>query len=861
MNKKIAALLLNAGFCGSIALTPIASAYAAESYKAPIVSEETVLVNELNDILPATMAEFTQFKEKYGTVSVHGKYIVYCDAVNYSVGNEVVMEQMGTAEIQKIKQYDIASDEPMPPGSESHTVIVYEAVSEGTVKLSWSQGCPWQWEESKTEISLNYFTVNEDLSVNEISEEEYKTISAETGFSYEVKDGSIVFENISKNSSMMSFIISSNSDYDMVCERDKSTFSPKEDGRYVLTVVQQYEEIFPVGMENSGHIHYFYPVVTSYTVDASGKEINIDKKNCHNYYSEEQITTIRESLADHEYVVCSDAEAEGSENLLNGTYFSFVNGYMPDTSYITNYYYSKYTVESYFCINIPGANGNSWVKVSDDTLVSTMEKMNTSSSMFADDIMDFYMVKALKDGEVTINAGYQLMIDSVIDKPGYDHDLVIENPGYDLVIENGIFKRADKKVSAVKGDANGDGEFNISDVVMLQKWLLSVPDTHLANWKAADFDEDGKLDVFDLCLMKRELIGQGQKEQKELYLATVTTRYSGHAVDGRDLGSGEFTEKFAVSKGDEFYETLDGHWIQDKTDFEPTVLKINDIDQNSVSLTFFHEGERKETVIPFGGNLNVDSNFVICDGINYTYNISFSENDDVASKYYITPIGYSDNLLELAHSDNSSAVITSTEELKSYLTPITVYENTDGLLERYNDSFFEDNILLLNALYLSNTAEIYSIDSVVYKGDKLVVNYKLTVDGSGGCVVNGALGVSEIPKRNYHADNVEWKLTSYFMGLKMDYIAVFNSEESNNIIHRTYIYKIDNGAGNYGFDYINTSINTKNWNERIWEQGSVMWTDDVFPIAKANKAYDYVTIPGDETKYTIDEFMARFLMD
>ena len=56
--------------------------------------------------------------------------------------------------------------------------------------------------------------------------------------------------------------------------------------------------------------------------------------------------------------------------------------------------------------------------------------------------------------------------------------------------------------SFVKGDVNDDGDFNISDVVQLQKWLLAVPDTHLANWKAADFCDD----VFDLTLMKRALI-------------------------------------------------------------------------------------------------------------------------------------------------------------------------------------------------------------------------------------------------------------------------------------------------------------------------------------------------------------------
>ncbi|WP_037293879.1 dockerin type I repeat-containing protein, partial [Ruminococcus flavefaciens] len=57
-----------------------------------------------------------------------------------------------------------------------------------------------------------------------------------------------------------------------------------------------------------------------------------------------------------------------------------------------------------------------------------------------------------------------------------------------------------------EGDVNNDGEFNISDVVLLQKWLLTVPDTHLSNWKAADLCDDNRLDVFDLCLMRRKLI-------------------------------------------------------------------------------------------------------------------------------------------------------------------------------------------------------------------------------------------------------------------------------------------------------------------------------------------------------------------
>lgn len=63
-------------------------------------------------------------------------------------------------------------------------------------------------------------------------------------------------------------------------------------------------------------------------------------------------------------------------------------------------------------------------------------------------------------------------------------------------------------LSGIMGDINNNGAFNVSDVVLLQKWLLAVPDTHLENWKAADFCEDNRIDVFDLTLMKRALINK-----------------------------------------------------------------------------------------------------------------------------------------------------------------------------------------------------------------------------------------------------------------------------------------------------------------------------------------------------------------
>lgn len=58
----------------------------------------------------------------------------------------------------------------------------------------------------------------------------------------------------------------------------------------------------------------------------------------------------------------------------------------------------------------------------------------------------------------------------------------------------------------VQGDVNGDGTFSVADIVMLQKWLLCTGE--LNNWEAADICKDDRIDVFDLCIMKRELLNQ-----------------------------------------------------------------------------------------------------------------------------------------------------------------------------------------------------------------------------------------------------------------------------------------------------------------------------------------------------------------
>lgn len=54
------------------------------------------------------------------------------------------------------------------------------------------------------------------------------------------------------------------------------------------------------------------------------------------------------------------------------------------------------------------------------------------------------------------------------------------------------------------GDVNSDGEFDVADLVMLQKWLMNAGS--LTDWQAGDLQKDGIIDIFDLISMKRMLI-------------------------------------------------------------------------------------------------------------------------------------------------------------------------------------------------------------------------------------------------------------------------------------------------------------------------------------------------------------------
>lgn len=95
-----------------------------------------------------------------------------------------------------------------------------------------------------------------------------------------------------------------------------------------------------------------------------------------------------------------------------------------------------------------------------------------------------------------------------------------------------------------------------------------------------------------------------------------------------------------------------------------------------------------------------------------------------------------------------------------------------------------------------------------------------------------------------------------YKSLSEDAIAIFHD---SNDINRTYIYKEDNGQANMGFRYINAIGHGKSY--KIFSTGVFDFTDGAFEIAKEHGAYNYVTVPGNQRKYSIEEFQSMFIMN
>lgn len=97
--------------------------------------------------------------------------------------------------------------------------------------------------------------------------------------------------------------------------------------------------------------------------------------------------------------------------------------------------------------------------------------------------------RVLYDGEYT----YKITAE---DTGGNKYELISS----DFEIKGGAF-------SGVMGDLDGDGVLKVADAVLLQKYLLNQSEQFSKDqFLASDMNQDGKVDVFDLILLKKAVV-------------------------------------------------------------------------------------------------------------------------------------------------------------------------------------------------------------------------------------------------------------------------------------------------------------------------------------------------------------------
>ena len=102
-------------------------------------------------------------------------------------------------------------------------------------------------------------------------------------------------------------------------------------------------------------------------------------------------------------------------------------------------------------------------------------------------------------------------VSAAVDSAAVDSGSEFEQPNWVQVIgddgEVTYYEEGYLAVASRFGDVNADKVIGIADAVQLQRFLLGEVE-NLGNWKNADLNENGEIDVVDLTMLKQQLTGK-----------------------------------------------------------------------------------------------------------------------------------------------------------------------------------------------------------------------------------------------------------------------------------------------------------------------------------------------------------------
>lgn len=154
----------------------------------------------------------------------------------------------------------------------------------------------------------------------------------------------------------------------------------------------------------------------------------------------------------------------------------------------------------------------------------------------------------------------------------------------------------------VRGDANGDGVFTVSDIVMLQRFLHGGD--AVTCWENVDLCKDNVLDVFDFCLMKMELIGNKTSpdavqvftiNEVKNTISGARKYYDPKLYDNITWTHEEMTEYYGIDLSDLPSKVFidDNYTTEPSAEYPVTIAKDGTVAEDAICFNYANEYDSK----------------------------------------------------------------------------------------------------------------------------------------------------------------------------------------------------------------------------------------------------------------------------
>lgn len=438
--------------------------------------------------VPDCFTEFGQFKTG-APLFIKNGYVVFCNTSTGGTGYSWI-NTLGDEDV-KLEISSCCStvydDFYGRSGGAVNYVDVYKPLHDGIIELEWVYACSWDIDGTKFKKNRIVIEVSDNCSV-------VKDITA----SYDTKP------DISFDMKIFSLI---DTGRNYILDDDKLHAVLKESPSAFITSDEELKEFYSnagLNPDKCGYDEEFFEkndLLVNLDIDSSGGDAfkgeyaKYNKKTLEVYYSEE--VNYRNILCDTEYLVV--LEAAVAKNSINADNIIWkcipTQGEAP--VYLKDYdtgkilYFGEDTVG--LLAKIGYKTGKFDITGDEEWIWSTPLYYlgNAFEAPVKTELADYMdatkMELSIEEG--TIPEGWYLPEDGIKTEK-YDNN--------SMCITVSLKK-------LVKHDANGDGKFNVLDLIAMQRWMLGYEDA-AADTLALDMNDDDKITIIDFVMMKNALL-------------------------------------------------------------------------------------------------------------------------------------------------------------------------------------------------------------------------------------------------------------------------------------------------------------------------------------------------------------------